>query len=732
VTTLGAKVDKLSIPEPFSELFNPHRYKVFYGGRGSSKSWSFAIALIIKSLQGKYRILCARELQSSISDSVYHLIETQIERLGLLGYFDIRKAEITSCTGSSFIFKGIRMNPLEIKSTEGINICWVEEGQSVSEQSWGILTPTIREENSEIWVSFNPLNEEDPTYQRFVVNQQPDSYVRKVNWNDNPYFPAVLEAERLHMLRTDPDAYQHVWEGDVLRISDAVIFKGKFEVRPFETPGNVRFYHGADWGFAKDPTALVRCFVVANTLYVDQEAYGVGIDLDDTPALFDGIDTARTWPIRADNSRPETISFMRQRGYNISGAEKWHGSVEDGIAHLRSFDRIVIHERCKHTAEEFRLYSYKTDKQTSDVLPIVVDAHNHCVDGEARITTERGNVSMRDVSIGDRVMTRIGWKRVLWAGQTKEMTPVVNLVMKSGHSLIATPDHEVLTMRGFIRIDNLRGDDDVIVQNARGVMAWLTRLSTRILYSVAIQILQEEPTGFISSRVRDIGGKALTISIGKSGKMKMAPFPKAMSFIIGTVIRSITRLKISNASRAASTLKNTRLQTSERDGWLNILAESDRSQKNGTLRRKAIKNIKELARWLGLIQRSSRSDVFNAEKSMRREQCIETLNFAQTLANQHGGETTVSMTSKEFAPFAVRHTHAINTRGRKLVPSRVLCVLDGLEPRDVYDLTVEDQHEFIANGVVVHNCIDSIRYSLDGLIRKKGGVRAYRNKPVGF
>jgi phage terminase large subunit len=182
------------------------------------------------------------------------------------------------------------------------------------------------------------------------------------------------------MLHTDPDAYQHVWEGDVLRISDAVIFKGKFEVRPFETPANVRFYHGADWGFAKDPTALVRCFVVANTLYVDQEAYGVGIDLDDTPALFDKIDTARTWPIRADNARPETISFMRQRGYNISGAEKWHGSVEDGIAHLRSFDRIVIHERCKHTAEEFRLYSYKVDKQTSDVLPIVVDAHNHVID----------------------------------------------------------------------------------------------------------------------------------------------------------------------------------------------------------------------------------------------------------------------------------------------------------------------------------------------------------------
>jgi phage terminase large subunit len=724
--------NRLSVPEPFIELFNPHRYKVFYGGRGSSKSWSFAIALIIKSLQGKYRILCAREFQSSISDSVYHLIETQIERLGLSRYFDVRKAEITSCMGSSFIFKGLRLNPLEIKSTEGINIAWIEEGQSVSEQSWGILTPTIREENSEIWVSFNPLNEEDPTYQRFVVNQQPDSYVRKVNWSDNPYFPAVLEQERLHMLRTDPDAYQHVWEGDVLRISDAVIFKGKFEVSAFETPANVRFYHGADWGFAKDPTALVRCFVVGNILYVDRESYGVGVDLDDTPALFERIDTARIWPIKADNSRPETISFMRQRGFNISGAEKWPGSVEDGIAHLRSFDRIVIHERCKHTAEEFRLYSYKVDRQTGDILPVVVDAHNHCVDGEAQITTERGNVFMRDVRVGDRVMTRIGWKHVLWAGKTKKMAPVVKLIMKSGHSLIATPDHEVLTTRGFTRIDNLRKDDNVIVRNSGGVIAWLRRLCTKILYSVAIQILQEEPTGFTSNQALDTGGKVLTIFIGKSGKMKMGLSPKVALFIIRTAIHSITQLKISNASRAASTLENTRPQMNERDGWLNILAKSDLSQKIGTLQRKATKNIKELAHWFGLIQQSNRSDVFNVEKSMKHGQYNETLNFAQMLANQHGDEITASMTSKEFALFAVRHTHAIDTQEKKLVPSRVLCVLDGLGPRDVYDLTVEGQHEFIADGVVVHNCLDGIRYSLDGLIRKKSGVRAHRNKPVGF
>jgi phage terminase large subunit len=371
---------EIEIPAVFQDLFRPYRFKIFYGGRGSGKSWSIAQALILKSLQGKYLFLCAREFQASIADSVHQLLENQIERLGLARFFNIGKTMIVSQTGSSFIFKGLRMNPQEIKSTEGIDICWVEEAQSVSEESWRILTPTVRQEGSEIWASFNPLNETDQTYQRFVINQYPNSIVKKANWSDNPYFPDVLNEERLHMLRTDPSAYQHIWEGDVLRISDAVIFKGKFEVRSFETPQDARFYHGADWGFANDPTVLIRCFIKGNTLYIDQETWGVGVDLDDTPALFDRIDTARSWPIKADNARPETISYIRKRGFNITAAAKWQGCIEDRIAHLRKYDSIVIHERCKHTADNFRMYSYKVDKQTGDVLPIIVDMHNHAPD----------------------------------------------------------------------------------------------------------------------------------------------------------------------------------------------------------------------------------------------------------------------------------------------------------------------------------------------------------------
>ena len=255
-----------------------------------------------------------------------------------------------------------------------------EEAQSVSEESWAVLIPTIRQANSEIWMTFNPMDDDDPTYRKFVLTPPPNTVVKKVSWRDNPHFPKVLRDEMEYLQRVDYDAYLHVWEGEPRTISDAVVFKGKFTVEPFDTPADARFYFGADWGFSQDPTTLIRAFVKDRTLYIDHEAYGIGVDIDKTPALFDTVPESRKWQIYADSARPETISYMRRAGFNISAAEKWSGSVEDGIAFLRSFERIVIHERCKHAAEEARLYKYKVDTRTGEVLPVIVDAHNHVID----------------------------------------------------------------------------------------------------------------------------------------------------------------------------------------------------------------------------------------------------------------------------------------------------------------------------------------------------------------
>lgn len=190
----------LKLAAPFEPLMNPCRYKVCYGGRGSGKSYSIAMLLVLAAYQHPLRILCAREIQKSITDSVHQLLADTIERLGLSSHFEIQKTQILGKNGSRFLFEGLRSNISKVKSMEGIDRVWIEEAESVTNASWDTLIPTIRKDNSEIWVSFNPLDEMDATYQRFVVEPPPGSFVVKVNYDQNPWFPETLEAERLHLL----------------------------------------------------------------------------------------------------------------------------------------------------------------------------------------------------------------------------------------------------------------------------------------------------------------------------------------------------------------------------------------------------------------------------------------------------------------------------------------------------------------------------------------------------
>lgn len=371
-------------PEIFKELFRPCRYKVFYGGRGGGKSWSVAIALIILSYQKSLRILCTREYQRSIADSVHRLLVQSINYLTLDKYFKVTDKNITCLrTGSIFIFKGTHHNINEIKSTEGIDICWVEEAQNVSSDSWDILIPTIRKDKSEIWVTFNPFKETDPTYQRFIVNTPPNTIVKKVNYYDNPFLSETVLKEIENAKILNADDFSHVWLGECKRISDALIFKDRFEVKNFDIPKTVdRWFIGVDWGFSVDPTAIISCYIQDNVLYIPYEIGGVGLDFEEIYNLLNDFQNGivNKWGAKADNSRPETINYLYNRGINIAPAKKWQGSVEDGIEFLKSFKKIVIHPNCKEVAQEFFSYSYKVDKVTNTILPLIEDKNNHYID----------------------------------------------------------------------------------------------------------------------------------------------------------------------------------------------------------------------------------------------------------------------------------------------------------------------------------------------------------------
>jgi len=370
----------IEIPRAFQSALTPARYQVWYGGRGGGKSWGVARLLLTQAYRKKLRILCTREFQNSIADSVHRLLTDQITALGLGAYFRITRDSIKSSYGSEFLFKGIHHNINEIKSLEGVDLCWVEEAQRVTEESWKILIPTIRKEGSEIWITFNPDDAQHPTYVRFISQPPPNARITKVNFPDNPWLPETLRAEMEYCRAVDMDAYRHIWEGEPRSHSAAEVFHGKWTIEAFEAPPDARLYFGADWGFSQDPTVLIRAFIVERQLFIEYEAYGVGVDIDETPALFRSIPGAETWPIKADSARPETISAMRRAGFNINPAAKWPGNVEDGIATLRGFEKIVIHERCKHAIDAMKLYRYKTDKLTGDVLPILLHDYSHVPD----------------------------------------------------------------------------------------------------------------------------------------------------------------------------------------------------------------------------------------------------------------------------------------------------------------------------------------------------------------
>lgn len=338
------------------------------------------MALVVQAAQQPLRILCAREIQKSIKDSVKRLIDDKIRDAGLQGFFESTDTEIRGRNGSLFLFAGLRTNPDSIKSMEGLDRAWVEEANRVSQRSLDLLIPTVRKPGSELWFGWNPEYPTDPVDAMFRGEKGPPprSIVREVNYWENQWFPADLRETMEDDRRRDPDKYAHVWLGSYSRNSEARVFRN-WTVEEFETPADAEFRFGADWGFSIDPTVLIRCYVDGRKLYVDQEAWEVGCEIDHTPALFDTIDGSRKWTITADSARPETVSYMRRNRFRIVPAIKGQGSVEDGIEFLKSYD-IIIHPRCKHVIDELTFYSWKTDPLTEEILPVLEDKQNHTID----------------------------------------------------------------------------------------------------------------------------------------------------------------------------------------------------------------------------------------------------------------------------------------------------------------------------------------------------------------
>jgi phage terminase large subunit len=347
----------------------------------SGKSHFFADNWLDENVRLKLDCVCLRETLKSLEFSVKKLLESKIERYNAGDYFEIQDRRILSKIGGVTIFEGMQNHTADsIKSLEGFDRSWFEEAQNASDKSLTLLRPTIRKEGSELWFSWNPNKETDPIDQLLRGEKQPKSaVVIKANYMDNPWFPKELQDELEWDRARDPGKFAHVWLGEYQTNSEARVFIN-WTIEEFERPTGTIFRMGADWGFSVDPSVLIRCSIEGRRLYIDYEAYMVGCEIDQLPDLFDRVPESRKWFITADSARPETVSYMRNHGYpKINSAIKGAGSIEEGIEFLKSYD-IVIHPRCKHLIDEMTLYSYKIDKLTSQILPVLEDKNNHVID----------------------------------------------------------------------------------------------------------------------------------------------------------------------------------------------------------------------------------------------------------------------------------------------------------------------------------------------------------------
>lgn len=364
-------------PEKLGVLFKPSRYKVLYGGRGGAKSWGVARALLILGRTKPLRIICAREIQKSIAESVHKLLADQVKALELQAFYEVQQTVIRGQNGTEFTFHGLKHNVQSIKSAEGCDIVWVEEAQVVSKTSWDTLIPTIRKEGSEIWMTLNPELEEDETYQRFVLNPPTNATVIKINWRDNPWFPRVLREEKDALKERDPDAYLHVWEGECRQTLEGAIYaeqmrlaaeEGRFARVPYDASRPVYTFWDLGWA---DKTAIVLAQSVGSELhvidYIENRQKPLNWYLSELQGkgYIYAVDwlphDARSKTLAADMS---VEGLLRKAGRQVQIVPRM--SIEDGINAARTvFNRVWFDQsKCADLLQCLRHYRYEVDPDT--------------------------------------------------------------------------------------------------------------------------------------------------------------------------------------------------------------------------------------------------------------------------------------------------------------------------------------------------------------------------------
>ena len=375
----------LFIPGPMEYLWLPHghRYVVLHGGRGSGKSWGVALWIVRQAEKRKCRVLCVRQFQNSIAESAKTIIEDQIEASGLSSRFTIQEQSITSAIGSEILFRGMDRMAASIKSMEGIDICWIEEGQDVSSKSLETLLPTIRRKGAIIVININPRHLDDAVYKHFLgPHKRYKALTIQLNHSDNPLFPDSLKDDMEADFKADPLYAEHIWNGALASRSSALIFKpDQWRIDSLRPPETAMPNYGLDIGIVKALTACVEVYCWNEVIYVAKEVTKPGgVAAHKIGEWLEQIAPAGTTNIRSDHQTSFGNVQGRQAGFTITHAKKGDGSVVQGIEWLKGHD-FVVNPNCHETIRELGKYSYKIDPHTGEPDPFTIDkVDDHCID----------------------------------------------------------------------------------------------------------------------------------------------------------------------------------------------------------------------------------------------------------------------------------------------------------------------------------------------------------------
>lgn len=392
----------IEIPIEFKRLFDKDwREAAVYGGRFSLKSHTVARYLLIRARKEKTRIVCFREFQNSITESSYLLLKELIKKYELNDFEITQSSIINKITGSDFLFKGLHLNEQNVKSTEGIDIGWVEEAQTVSKESLEVLTPTVRKEGSQIVYTYNRLLEDDPIHQRLVVEGRPDTLIINVNYDiaiKYGYMPDVILKEIEDDKKFRPLLYRHKWLGEPYSLERKIYSNWRIiDEVPFEARLERRWL---DFGYTNDPSAIGDIYYYNGGWILDEQLYQKGMSNKQLADFFKTLDKPQT-TIVADSAEPKSIDEIRSYGLNVVPCQKGKDSVKSGIQLVQD-QPISVTKRSLNIIKEQRNYLWMVDKNGKVLNEEDPACANHHMAGIRYALSTLGRLK-QEVSYWDRV-----------------------------------------------------------------------------------------------------------------------------------------------------------------------------------------------------------------------------------------------------------------------------------------------------------------------------------------